>query len=115
MKTNYMQPAKYTIHHGEVYQCDHPYYNRCTLFKIKDKGLAVIQQRFNAKYKLTWWGPIDPWLNDEIFENGRFSKIFSERAAAVGADGLYPTIELRKLMWALRMPPLQKQIWETRF
>lgn len=37
--------------YGERYICNHPVYDRCTLFKIGDRGLAVIQQRFNAEIK----------------------------------------------------------------
>lgn len=37
--------------YGERYICNHPVYDRCTLFKIGDRGLAVIQQRFNAETK----------------------------------------------------------------
>lgn len=115
MKTNYVPPKEYTTKHGEIYSCNHPYYNKCTLLKIGDTGIAVIQQRFNPVYKWTWWGPIDPWLVDQIYENDRFSSFFADHAAMPDKNGLYPTIEVRKLMWALRMKPLTKAVWETRF
>lgn len=99
----------------ELYICDHPVYNKCTLFKMDDRGLAVIQQRFNHMHKLTWWGPIDSDLVLKITENSRFSKFFSDHCGCKDDKGLYPTIELRKLMWALRMRTIPKESWETRF
>lgn len=34
---------------------------------IGDKGLAVIQQRFDSDTKKTWLGSIDPWLTDDLY------------------------------------------------
>ena len=47
MRYYHEKPKEYTSIYGEVYICDHPVYDRCTLYKIGNKGLAVIQQRFN--------------------------------------------------------------------
>ena len=58
-----------------------------------------------------WWGPIDPWLVDEIFNQERFMQIFDKYAGDC-ENGLYPTMSVRKLMWALRMKPMIKQPWE---
>ncbi len=66
MRYHYKIPHFYTSMYGEIYICDHPVYNRCTLFKIEDAGLAVIQQRFDPVTKQTWWSEIDPWLSDCI-------------------------------------------------
>lgn len=115
MRSSYKPPDEYAVRTDTVYRCNHPYYNSCTLLKMDDKGLAVIQQRFNKRYKWTWWGPIDPWLVDDIVENSRFSNFFLEHSGCKDENGLYPTITVRKLMWALRMKPLTKEIWETRF
>ena len=30
-------------------------------------------------------------------------------------DGLYPTVTVRQIMWALKMKPIQKERWETVF
>ena len=30
-------------------------------------------------------------------------------------DGLYPTVTIRQIMWALKMKPIQRQRWETCF
>lgn len=103
-------PGKY----GETYACDHPVYSECTLYVIKSKGLAVIQQRFDPESKTTWWGPIDPWLADELYLTAGFKAYFDERASEP-RDGLYPTVTVRQAMWALRMKPLKRERWETVF
>lgn len=100
--------------YGEVYECDHPVYSRCTLFKIGLKGLAVIQQRRDMATKHTWWGEIDPWLIDELYLHPRFKTIFDLRAGE-SVNDLYPTITIRQLMWALKMKPLKRERWETCF
>ena len=46
MRYHYKKPDIYLSMYGKLYVCNHPVYDRCTLFTIGDKGLAVIQQRF---------------------------------------------------------------------
>ena len=58
MRDHYEKPARFHAVYGQLYICDHPVYNRCTLYLITDKGLAVIQQRFDARTKTTWWSEI---------------------------------------------------------
>ena len=77
--------------YGEVYKCDHLVYNRCTLYKIRNKGLAIIQQRYNPDTKMTYWSEIDPWLTDDIYLSTGFKKYFDEHAGKC-TDGLYPTV-----------------------
>lgn len=100
--------------YGDTYECDHPVYSRCTLFKEENKGLAVIQQRYDKDCKTTWWGEIDPWLTDTIYLNPGFKTLFDNRACEC-EKGLYPTIAVRQIMWALKMKPLPKERWETCF
>ena len=100
--------------YGDTYECNHPVYNKCTLFKIGDKGLAVIQQRFDPDSKQTWWGELDPWLTDPLYLHPNFMKFFEDRASE-GADGLYPTVTIRQIMWALKMKPVPRERWETCF
>lgn len=100
--------------YGETYACDHPVYNKCTLFKIGDKGLAVIQQRYNKATKHTWWSEIDPWLTDGLYLHQGFREFFDERAGKC-MDGLYPTVSVRQMMWALKMKPIRRDRWETCF
>lgn len=114
MRYHYDKPSIYLNLYGESYSCDHPVYNKCTLFKSGDKGLAVIQQRFDMETKNTYWGDIDPWLTDDLYLHSRFEKFFNERAGEC-MDGLYPTVTIRQIMWALKMKPLSRERWETYF
>lgn len=114
MRYHHEKPDFYESRYGEVYTCDHSLYDRCTLYRINGKGLAVIQQRFDAAWKSTYWTEIDPWLNDEIYLHPGFKQFFDKRAGP-GKDGLYPTVTVRQIMWALKMKPLKKERWETVF
>lgn len=114
MRYHYEKPTIYLTIYGRTYTCDHPVYDRCTIFQIGGTGLAVIQQRFNPWTKHTWWGEIDPWLNDDIFLHPGFKEYFEERSGPC-KDGLYPTVTIRQLMWALKMKPIPKEPWETVF
>lgn len=100
--------------YGERYICDHPVYSRCTLFRIDEKGLAVIQQRFDAKDKSTRWGEIEPWLANALYLHPGFLSYFKDRAGTC-TNGLYPTVTVRQIMWALKMKPLKRERWETVF
>ena len=111
MRYFYQKPSEYIVSKAQIYQCNHPLYSQCTLYKEGDKGLAVVQQRFNSRLKVIWWGPIDPWLVDDIWQQDGFERLF-ERQAACAYDGLYPTVTVRKVMWELRMRPLPRQYWE---
>lgn len=114
MRYHYEKPTIYLSMYGDVYECDHPVYNRCTLFKIDNKGLAVIQQRYNPDTKNTSWGEIDPWLTDTLYLHPKFNKFFNERSGE-SMDGIYPTISIRQIMWALKLKPLPRERWETYF
>lgn len=37
------------------------------------------------------------------------------RHVDIEQSGLYPTVNVRQLMWALRMKPMRKERWETVF
>lgn len=99
---------------GEIYICDHPVYDVCTLFKVEERGLAVIQQRFDPRDKSVRWGAVDPWIANAIYLSPGFAGYFEERAGPC-RDGLWPTVTVRQIMWALRMKPLKKERWETVF
>lgn len=114
MRYHYEKPAIYLSMYGDAYECDHPIYDRCTLYQIGEKGLAVIQQKFNPKTKTTWWDEIDPWLTDAIYLHPKFKAYFDERAGEC-TDGLYPTVTVRQIMWALKMKPMNRGRWETYF
>ena len=57
---------------------------------------------------------IDPWLTDPIYLDIGFKDLFDARAGKC-MDGLYPTITVRQLMWALKMKPIPRERWETCF
>ena len=114
MRYYYEKPDKFASIFGDTYKCNHPVYDECTLFTIGDKGLAVIQQRFDKETKSTWWGEIDPWLTDDIYLHKKFKEFFDERAGEA-TDGLYPTVTIRQIMWALKMKPIPRERWETCF
>lgn len=114
MRYHHEKPKLYRSIYGEVYICNHPVYDRCTLYKIGKKGLSVIQQRYNKHTKSTRWTDIDPWLTDEIYLHERFKKFFDERSGEC-TDGLYPTVTIRQIMWALKMKPIKRERWETCF
>lgn len=114
MRYHYEKPNIYLSMYGETYECDHPVYDRCTLYKIHNKGLAVIQQRYNPRTKETWWDEIDDWLTDELYLHPKFRKFFEDRAGEC-TDGLYPTVTVRQIMWGLKMKPIPREPWETCF
>lgn len=114
MKYYYEKPEKW-VGAGKVYSCDHPLYNQCTLFQSGNGkvGLAIIRERYNKRTKARWWGPIEPWLAGDIYLNERFEMYFVDHAKERDSNGLYPTVTVRQIMWALRMKPLRKEEWEN--
>lgn len=95
-----------------VYHCDHPVYDKGTLYRMGSKGLVVIRQYLIGKQ--TYWAELDNTLADDIYKNPGFYEYFKKHAE-IRKDGLYPTVTVRQIMWALRMKPLKKERWETVF
>ena len=114
MRYHYEKPTVYTSLYGSTYSCDHPVYDKCTLYLINGKGLAVIQQRYDPETKTTKWGEIDPWLTDDLYLHPKFKEYFNERCDEL-RDGLYPTVTIRQIMWSFKMKPIPKERWETVF
>lgn len=114
MRYHYDKPNIYLSLYGRRYICSHPVYDSCTLFEIGDKALAVIQQRLDWETKSTWWSELDPWLTDDLYLHPGFKEYF-DRRSGTDTDGLYPTVTVRQIMWALKMKPLPKERWETVF
>ena len=114
MRYHYEKPPIYLSLYGTTYECNHPVYDSCTLYLIGDKGLAVIQQRFDERTKTTWWTEIDPWLTDLLYLHPGFKEYFKDRAGEC-KDGLYPTVTIRQIMWALKIKPIKRERWETCF
>jgi hypothetical protein len=111
MRYFYEPPTEYDMTKAKTYKCNHRMYSKCTLYEFGGEGLAVVQKRFNSKLKVTWWGPIDPWLVDDIFSQPGFWEVFSKYADR-SSVGIFPTISVRKLMWELRMKPIKREFWE---
>lgn len=114
MRYFYEKPQYYKATYGSTYDCNHPVYSKCTLFKIANKGLGVIQQRYDSETKKTWWSEIDPWIIDELYLHKNFKQFFDERSGEP-VNGIYPTVSIRQIMWALKMKPLPRERWETCF
>lgn len=114
MRYHYEKPKHYSSLYGKRYSCDHSVYDQCTLYLIQNRGLAVIQQRYDHRTKSTWWGEVDPWLVDSIYLHPKFKSFFDERSGTC-SDGLYPTVTIRQIMWALKLKPLKRERWETVF
>jgi hypothetical protein len=114
MRYHFDKPQQWKAQYGQKLVCNHPIYDSCTIYRIGSKGLAVIQQRFDSAAKTTWWGEIDPWLIDAIYLKTGFFDYFNEHADKC-TDGVYPTVTVRQIMWALKMKPLEKERWETVF
>ena len=115
MRYYYTPPKLYFTDYGQIYTCNHEVYSECTLYKIGNLGLAVIQQRFNSKDKSTYWTAIDPWLIDELYLHKGFMEYFKQYAKEIDSNGLYPTVTIRQIMWKLRMKPIKRAAWETVF
>lgn len=114
MRYHFKKPAIFSSLYGRTHICDHPVYNRCTVYEIDGKGLAVIQQKFDPSDKSTKWTDIDPWFTDVLYLHPKFKEFFDKRAGEKIGD-IYPTVTLRQIMWALKMKPLKRERWETVF
>lgn len=79
MRYHYEKLKIYMTMYRETYKCDHPVYDKCTLFKMEGKGLAVIRQRYDENTKITWWDEIEPWFTDSLYLHENFLKFFEER------------------------------------
>lgn len=86
MKYHYTKPTEYSSMYGQLYECNHPAYNHCTLYLIGDKGLAVIQQRYDKKSKCTWWSEIDRCLTDALYLHSKFKSVFDKYASTPTKD-----------------------------
>lgn len=114
MRYFYKKPEHYRSMYGSIEKHDHPVYDDCTVFNIGNRGLSIIQQRYDSGTKHTWWGPIDPWLTDDLYLHENFKRFFDERSG-LNNSGFYPTVTIRQIMWAMKMKPIPRERWETCF
>ena len=96
---------------GKPIDLDHPIYKSGTLYLEKERGLIVVQKKFNPNTRECSWHAVDIWIANDIYLSKRFRTFFMENAK----ESDYPIFELRKLMWQLRMKPLSKEDWELYF
>lgn len=115
MRYHYTKPEEYVVKNAyTIHTKHHPVYKRATLISIGGRGLCIIQQRITDA-KRTYWDQPDPWLIADIYDHPKFWEYFNARADRPDDLGLYPTVPVRKVMWALRMKPMKKERWETTF
>lgn len=114
MGYHYEKPAIYLSKYGKIYTCSHPVYNKCTLFTIEEKGLSMIQQRFDPETKNHLVGLNRSLVNRHSILHPRFKEFFDNRAGEC-VNGLYPTVTIRQIMWALKIEPIPRELWETFF
>ena len=112
MKYFYEPPEKWNRVGWRQVCCNHEMFNRCTLYLKNGLGIMVVQKHFNETTKASWWGCVDPPIAHDIYNHERFASYFERYATPPDRSGLYRVIQLRKLMWALRMKPLKKEFWE---
>ena len=115
MRYHYKPPIVFFNQYGFTYICNHEVYSKCTLYKIGELGLAVIQQYYIPETKATYWSEVEAPLVDDIYLKDGFIGYFKKYASKPDKNGLYPTVTVRQIMWALRFKPLQRRKWETVF
>ena len=91
MRYHYTKSKANAPVYGKIFRCNHPVYDRCTLYLIGSKGLGVIQQRFDPRTKQTSWTEIDDELVDQLYLAKGFD-IFFDRFAGIRRNGYYPTV-----------------------
>lgn len=47
-----------------------------------------------------------PWLTDTLYLHPGFKEYFDERSKPSN-QGLYPTVTVRQIMWALKLKPIK--------
>lgn len=115
MRYHYQKPEEYQVKNARTIRVwNHPVYKKATLITMGGKGLCIIQQRQTPGLK-TYWDDVDPWLVADIHDHPKFWEYFGSHADYKNEDGFYPAIPVRKVMWALRMKPMKKEVWETTF
>lgn len=115
MRYHYEKPLHWRRIHGITHRVRHPLFDRCTVFREKRVGFAVIQQRFDPETKRTYWTEIDPWLCDEIFESPEYEYFFHKNARLPDENECYPTFPIRMVMHAMKLKPMKRERWETGF
>ena len=116
MRKMYDMPEEIPAYkHAKFYTCKHPLYSAGTLYSLPDgRGIVVVQRKFNDRLKVWYWSHVEPAIAEDIWQNSALDK-YLRLYGELPEDGLYPTIPVRRLMWALGMPPIPKEYWEKEF
>ena len=93
--------------YGKIVRTDHPVYNYGTCFQKDGKALFIIQQYFDQNTKNTYWGPVEAWITQLIFENEHFDKLFAKYADTIEQVS---TISMRHALHFLKIKPPKKEI-----
>ena len=113
MRYFYEKPEEAKDHSIYFKRVNHPLYNSCRLYMIsEEEGLAIIQKRFNSKLKVFFYSAPDSWIMDEILKCSGFVD-YTFKHAGECKDGIFPTVTVRQVMYALKMKPLKKEWWES--
>lgn len=71
------------------------------------KRIYILTKNRGGIYRL-----IHRWAKKK---NQHFCKEGTKLALKTLKDGLYPTVTVRQIMWALKMKPIPRERWETVF
>lgn len=111
MKYHYESPEIVVPVYGERIDLNHLVYQSGTLYLEHERGIIVVQQKFDHEERVCWWGYVDAAVANDIYLAPRFHEFFLGHAR----EKDYPIYQLRKIMWALRMKPLPREPWEDSF
>ena len=53
-------------------------------------------------------------IQDQLYLHPKFKNFFDDRSGPA-TDGLYSTITIGQIMWALKKKPIPRERWETCF
>lgn len=111
MKYFYKRPDISVPVYGKPIKTEDPFIRCATLYLEHEKGILVIQKRFDDKSKSVYWGSVDADIANDIYLSPKFQDFFKNNATT----STYPVFKLRTLMWNLRMKPMEKEPWESFF
>lgn len=97
---------------GERFEHPKAIFRSATLYKIRGKGLLVVTENFDERTKSFYYEELPSYLANDIYIAGGFADYFRKTAKYPDENGLYPVVNIRKIMWALRMKPIKKAWWE---
>ena len=111
----YYEPTNDTeIKYATFYHPPNELFDLGTLYYYDGMGLVIVQLEYDPLNKSYHFGPIPPGLANDIFEQPGFREFFLRFAKPSTPNGEYPVMNVRKVMWSLRMKPLRKRDWEQK-